>query len=468
MGKNTLISYAQRIEWWIVLFFVVRCIGICNAPLEAGHSWRQCTGLMVARNFYEVDASIFYPRIDVTNGKEGIVAMEFPTLYYLVYLVSEVVGYDHWYGRLINLLVSSLGIWFFYRLLSNYFSQPIAYWSSLLLLVSLWFSFSRKTMADTFCVSVFFIALYYGFLYIKEGGAKNALLYFLFAAVGVLSKIPAGIYAVLFVFPLFSGRWCTARKGVFIFLSLGWLCMVYAWYFVWNVHLSALEGSWYNAGMSFGQGLNELVTHPEQTLSKFYFSAFSSYVLFGLFVAGVFFLIKNREKRALGVAALISAIFLIYMLKSGYYFHHHNYYILPFVPVMAFVAAHALVAIRNKRWVLSLFIVGATEALLNQQHDFFIHDDQKYKLKLEAVMNTVSQGSDLIAINGGGDPQLMYFSHRKGWSFDAAFADDTKRIEQLGKEGAKWLVIDRKTEQRSFPFLKIYTDEWFDVYQLVP
>jgi hypothetical protein len=216
------------------------------------------------------------------------------------------------------------------------------------------------------------------------------------------------------------------------------------------------------------QGLNELVTHPQQTLSKFYFSAFSSYILFGLFVAGVFFLIKNREKRALGVVALVSAIFLIYMLKSGYYFHHHNYYILPFVPVMAFVAAHALVAIRAKKWMLTLFVLGAVEALLNQQHDFFIHDDQKYKLKLETVMNTVSKGSDLIAINGGGDPQLMYFSHRKGWSFDAAFADDAKRLEDLGKEGAKWLVIDRKMEHRSFPFLKIYSDEWFDVYQLLP
>lgn len=468
MGKNTLISYAQRIEWWIVLFFLIRCIGLLNPPLEAGHSWRQCTGLMVARNFYEVDASVFYPRTDLTNGKEGIVAMEFPALYYLVYLVSEVVGYDHWYGRLINLLVSSLGIWFFYRLLRSYFSQPIAFWSSLLLLVSLWFSFSRKTMADTFCISVFFIALHYGLLFLKEGGVKNVLLYFLFALLGVLSKIPAGIYAVLFVFPLVSGRWFTARKGVFVFLSLVWLSAVYAWYFVWNVHLSKLEGSWYNAGMPIWQGLNELVAHPQQTLSKFYFSGFSSYILFGVFVAGVFILLKNREKRSVGIVALLSLVFLVYMLKSGYYFHHHNYYILPFVPVMAFVAAHAIIAIRNKKWALGLFIIGATEALLNQQHDFFIHEDQKYKLKLEAVMNNVSADSDLIAINGGGDPQLMYFAHRKGWSFDAAFADDIKQLEHLGNEGAKWLVIDRKTESRSFPFERIYTDQWFDIYQLSP
>ena len=72
--------YASRIEFWIVLFFIIRLIGITNAPLEIAHNWRQVTGLMVARNFLEVDSAIFYPRIDDTQGGTGIIGMEFPLL----------------------------------------------------------------------------------------------------------------------------------------------------------------------------------------------------------------------------------------------------------------------------------------------------------------------------------------------------------------------------------------------------
>jgi hypothetical protein len=39
------------IRTWIVLFFLIRMIGITSAPIEIGHSWRQCLTAMIARNF---------------------------------------------------------------------------------------------------------------------------------------------------------------------------------------------------------------------------------------------------------------------------------------------------------------------------------------------------------------------------------------------------------------------------------
>lgn len=77
MGKITMKNWINRIEFWIFLFFLVRLFGITNPPLEIGHSWRQVTGLMVSRNFLEVDANILYPRVDDTNGETGIIGMEF-------------------------------------------------------------------------------------------------------------------------------------------------------------------------------------------------------------------------------------------------------------------------------------------------------------------------------------------------------------------------------------------------------
>ena len=77
-----------RIEYIIGVFFLLRLIGITNAPLEIAHNWRQVTGLMVARNFFEIDSTLWFPRVDETNGVSGIIGMEFPLLNYLHYLTS--------------------------------------------------------------------------------------------------------------------------------------------------------------------------------------------------------------------------------------------------------------------------------------------------------------------------------------------------------------------------------------------
>src|SRR5690606_8136272 len=131
-------------------FFVIRLIGITNPPLEVSHNWRQTTVTMVARNFLEVDNNIFFPRIDIAGEKTGITGMEFPLLNYLIYLVAKLFGYQHWYGRLINLLISSFGVWFFYKLVGKYLTRQTAFYAAIILIVSIWFQFSRKIMPDTF------------------------------------------------------------------------------------------------------------------------------------------------------------------------------------------------------------------------------------------------------------------------------------------------------------------------------
>ncbi len=68
---------------------------------------------MPARNFLEVDANIFYPRIDIAGEKTGITGMEFPLLNYIIFLQAKIFGYAHWYGRLINLIVSSVRLFIF-------------------------------------------------------------------------------------------------------------------------------------------------------------------------------------------------------------------------------------------------------------------------------------------------------------------------------------------------------------------
>lgn len=448
------------------MFFIIRLVGITNPPLEGAHAWRQCTGLMVARNFVDHSSSIFYPEVNETNGQLGYVGIEFPALYYASAQVSKLVGYDHWYGRLINLLVSSIGVWFFYCLIKKYWGKTIAFNATLIFLCSIWFSFSRKTMSDTFCISLVLAALWYGLSYLESGKWWSLLLFALTANLGVLSKIPAGIYLVLFAYPIFSNKENILRKLLFVGVSILCVFSVYLWYFVWCHHLAELSGKWYNLGNTWSEGWNEITTHWSNVLRHFYFDAFKGYVFFVLFILGVFFSIKKRNMRTLYVLISVGLVFSIYAVKSGQYFQHHDYYIIPFVPVMALVAAEGLLFFSKKKIIVALLIIGMIEGVLNQQHDFFIKKEEAYKLTLEDTLNKLSSPHDLIAINGGGDPQLIYFSHRKGWSFDQAFAESDTPWEEYRSNGAKWLVFDKHLFEKQLSYPIAFENEDFLIYQL--
>lgn len=184
MKKERLLSLTKTLirdfRFWILIYFLIRLIGILNPPLEVAHNWRQVTVNMVARNYLEVNANLFYPRVDMAGEKSGITGMEFPLLNYLIFLVSRVFGFDHWYGRLINLIISSIGIYFFYLTIKKFLSPSLAIISGIILLNSIWFSYSRKIMPDTFSVSLTLIGLYFALEYLyTKATILNLLLYIL-------------------------------------------------------------------------------------------------------------------------------------------------------------------------------------------------------------------------------------------------------------------------------------------------
>lgn len=72
------------VRTWILIFFLIRLVGITNPPVDIAHSWRQITGNMVSRIFLEIDANIMYPRVDMAGEKSGITGTEFPLLNYLI------------------------------------------------------------------------------------------------------------------------------------------------------------------------------------------------------------------------------------------------------------------------------------------------------------------------------------------------------------------------------------------------
>jgi hypothetical protein len=460
------------VRFWLALLFVLRLYNITQPPVEKMHSWRQITGVMVARNYLEECNNFFFPRRDWNDGGTGIIGMEFPVLNYLHYLTAELFGYQHWYGRLINLMVTTAGLWFFFRLVRDVTGRRPALFATILLACSLWFVFARKIMPDTFSLSITLIGLYYGCQYLWYGGARNALAYGLIGALGVLCKIPA---LVLLAGPaplILKASLPLQRRLVYTGLSLGVAAIVASWYFGWNMYLSATYQTTYNSGVGLLEGFHDILTHPRKVANSFYFDAMK-FSGFALFLGSVGWAMRRRRTELLWPLGATALLMIGFMGKSGFMFYHHNYYVLTFVPIMALFAGWGAAQV-SSRWlgVVVVFVVVA-ENIINLQHDFHRRPDQDYLLKLETWANQFSQRGDLIAVNGAQNPQQMYFAHREGWVPDDRTIVRKSYLQTIAAEGCQYALINKRRlsqqqqeHMQALPYPVVFDNSYYRAYRL--
>ena len=454
-----------RIEYIIGAFLLVRLIGITNAPLEIAHNWRQVTGLMVARNYFEIDATFWLPRVDETNGLTGIIGMEFPILNYLHYLFSLVFDYQHWYGRLINLVVSSVGIYFFYKLIKERLNRKTAYYATVFLLGSIWFMYSRKMMPDTFSMSLGFIGLFFCQTHLRNSGIMSYTLFCLFMSMAFLSKISALMCIMGVPFLMIGGPFTSAHIRIAAGVVLSLLC-TYLWYFQWNPYLSETYGNWYNSGTGLSKGFMELVGNIPETLKRIYFSSFHSYIAFILLVCSTIFIIIKKQYKSLLFLASTSVLFLLYMAKSGSIFYIHGYYIIPIVPVFSIIIGMLINSIKSNKIALALVVLFLIESLSNQQHDLFVKKSETYKLTLESIVSKQSNQNDLIAINGNGNPQELYLSHRKGFVINNQDLRNIEKIDEIKNKGCQLLIINRHAYNQSINYPRVFINDHYAIYDI--
>jgi 4-amino-4-deoxy-L-arabinose transferase-like glycosyltransferase len=460
------------IRFWIVIFFLIRLIGITNPPIEVGHNWRQSTGTMVARNFLESDNNILYPRIDIAGEKSGITGMEFPFFNYMTYLFSNLFGYQHWYGRLINLFVSSIGIWFFFLLIRKYFTQKIAFFSSIILLASIWFQFSRKIMPDTFSVSLVLASLYYGTNFFESKllvrKYVGLLSYLILLTIGVLSKLPALCLLVVFVFFIFDKRMLLKDKFIFVATSTFAMIPVLIWYFYWVPHLVEQYGFWhFFMGKNLSQGLADISNNLNDTFSKFYDVALK-FIGFFIFLWGVVCAVRYKEQKILSVFTITFLFFCVFIVKAGFNFPHHNYYIIPFVPVMALLAGYGLSVINRERVAYVLLCAIVVEGIANQYQDLGINQKNLYLTTLESTLDRHTEPASLILINSGDFPTSMYFAHRKGWVSSNENIQNPKYVDSLTQKGLKYIVILKRglgQEIHLNEYTKLFENKNYCIYR---
>ena len=430
------------IRFWVALAFALRLIGIGNPPLETSHHWRQTSVLMVARNYAEHGVDLLHPRMDTAGTLTGITGMEFPLLNMLIAWGMLLFGDVYWPGRLIVLIAGSVGVLRFHKLVGRYLGVRQALYAALLLLFSLWFMYARKVMPDVFALSLVLVGLE---RLDAARGIRNPwaalVLGSLLIGAGLLSKITAG--CLLAVWPVLA--W-PHRNSRIVQLATGLIAVATVpalwWYFQWVPHLVEAYGFWhFFMGGPMVEGAVQLMRNWPRTLDNFYFDAlrFSG---FALFLLGLYFAAKRRQRGMLIAFALLSGAFLVVMLKAGDTFWVHAYYVLPFIPTMALVGGYGLAQLQHTRWAQILLVVVAVEGLAAQANDFSLSPPLVPLLQL---VEDLGQDKGLIAMNTGQVPTAMYFAHRRGWTMTNATLADPTTLKTLQQEGCTRIVVFNRT-----------------------
>ncbi|HEX8059354.1 MAG TPA: glycosyltransferase family 39 protein, partial [Cyclobacteriaceae bacterium] len=341
-------------------------------------TWRQTDGYMIARNFYEVDSNILYPRVDVFGNSSGIVGCEFPILNYLVYLLSVVFGYHSWFGRLINLIVSSTGVYFLYLLVRDYFGKQAALNTGVIVLSSIWFTYNRTNVPDTFGASLCIISLYFGIKYLKNQRNVDLTVFLLAGMIGCLSRISTAVILTLIVIPFFYSETTTRARVMTSLVALLIFSATCLWYFAWVPHLAETynnQGHFF-MGYTFAEGIKSLTADIPIVLKRFYDTSMK-YIAFVVFFVSLVFAFKSRNWLVVAIFFIPFFTYSIITLKIAIGLVIDAYYAILYMLPMAFVAGWGLAQIPKKSIMIILLLAIGIEGVANQIHVFEIR--QPYK-----------------------------------------------------------------------------------------
>ncbi len=452
------------VRFWILILFLVRLENIDLPPLDE-HAWRQSITLGVARDYMEVDATFWEPRTINCDSRGGIIAQEFPFFNYCVAGMWTIFGAHNWCFRLFNLLVASLGLYYFSRLSQRLIGSRAALYATVIFGVSVAFVYARKAMPDVFAVSLLLMGVNAGWKYIEKPKVTALLAFFLLTTLGLLCKMPAACVLALLVPTVFHAQVPLVVKGRLMGAGALSVAIMGAWYFIWVPWAERVYGFPLFYPVSLMKGWQELVTVKHYALERFYAIALTSRIAFALCLVGLIMMVVKKQWPLLMSFLASSVVLFFFMLKAGSVFAVHEYYIIPYVPMMSLLAGYGLfTAIRSEYLQMLILIIVVSEAIYRHKPDFFISWEAQRFLKLEKITDQYVPKNAKILVSSV-SPTMLYFTHRRGWLMEGPMKDTTW-FNGEATVGLHYAVIERIKYQDSLPYPKIFEDNDFRIFKI--
>ncbi len=462
-----------------------------QSPLLDAHRWRQVDTAAIARNLYEDSFNVFYPQVD-WGGSHGYVESEFPILPALTALGYEFWGPHDILGRLVAVVFSVGAIWALYALGTELLGPAGGRAAAFLLAVSPNAVYYGRTVMPEAPMLFFSIVGVLGFLRYFRTGSHRALWWGAAAtALAGLSKLPA----LVIVAPIVGEAWRVRGRRLFedraFCVALGSaLLAIIAWY----VHaLFIYRATGLTLGIFFPTQTYPLTVGPGpwQELHKwstlatltdpgFYLDLLVRLYLLYLTPVGLCLMAvgllqwRGRDRRIVPDLWLLAVLAFILAVGKGN--RDHDYYQIPLLPVAALYFAVAAApafdgaAIGDRIWrhrfaPVVLAVIVTAIAMCNFYLSGVVRNnfrpDNLDVRSLEAgraVERVVPPGSLVIAVDeyGVNSPMLLYYAHRRGWSFDVPRIN-LVTIDQLRRSGATFFATTQWSAlQRANPHIVTY------------
>lgn len=446
-----------------VLLFVIIAVNfamhfrVFNKDLMSMHVWRQTQTQSTIVNFYEEGTSIINPTRNARGDSDGIFRMEFPIMQWTFAQVYKVFGNHTVISRILSFLIAILSILGMFKIAKILFKNDIVAlltaWA--FMFAPTFFYHSINPMPDNLAICFAIWGLYHFFLWFKEDSKKAFLFSAVLICLSALTKLP---FILFFSLPLglFISKGFRNKSTVLRFVLYSLFAIPALTWYLWVIP------TWEGNGITSG-----IIDFKKETILKaldnFAYHAYGNlpemlinFASCGFFVAGTFFIFKNKHcKKALfGILAIPGILLVLYLFfESNMVGKSHDYYLYPFLPLIFIIVGYGLIKLLSSERKVLVFVTFVFVLMLpltthlrlakrwSPESPGFNKDLLIYK---QDLVNAVPNDALCIAGSDKSGFIFFYYINKKGWCYQEDYFNYNKFKDYIEK-GAKYLYTDSKS-----------------------
>ncbi len=450
------------------------------------HAWTQSDRLAIALCFQQNGFNLLLPCNFNLITEQGITAVDFPIIEYIVALISEALQSDIIpIFRTVNLLIGLTGVYYIYLFFSRLVeSRKIGALIGLFTLTLPFYAYYLNGfLPSSAAFSFLFIGLYYGLIHLKTENKRTLAVSIGWITLAALIRLPF-IIPLLALIGVYAINSLTEKRvnwpqilgtllGLFIVIG----------YMIYNHYLGSIYGNIFLNKLlsitSFSDLTNTLIKVNERWSDE-YFSSYHYVVLLGVMLL---YLVNYSGRNATTKEIQFTRLFLLintvgvvcFFFAMGQQFVDHDYYFLDtFLPVillwMGLSLRHNSIPKAFQKGVyafLLIFIIGSvgyTKISLNERYKINPADRTQiayhaYKSgKQLLAQNQVSPEATVLALDAYTTNSPFILLNRKGVA--VLTTSDSNIVEALK------LPLDYTTVIDTFLFSDIYQNFPDIIYHL--
>lgn len=362
-------------------------VAYLKLPAVGNHVWRQCNTLAVARNYYQEDMNILYPRIDKRYHTNGITGPQFTSYDYTLALVYKAFGFSQNAHRYLSLIIGIFAIWGMFFLGIHYLrKQQLAFLCAYALIgIPEFYYHSINAVPDLLAMTAMIWGWYCFLNYFKKPALKWAIL-----AVVLLTL--AGMTKIMFLIPGFVFLGDIIRRKVYRKLAIIPILIMglivsaasLGWYY-WAKILTSMNGIYeFVHEVRFIEGWEKRLQTLLDNVFKDIPETWVGYGFLLMFVTGLYFVVKKRI-RDLRVVFVFFGVLLFYVAMQ-YQLKLHGYYTLLFVPFVLLIGLWGWNQLQNglmKQIMLILMILSPVWAWARINRNW---QEQNFRVAAELIV----------------------------------------------------------------------------------